>query len=50
VRFLLILLSMLLVPQMVMAGGFESLGLTGTERGIYTVLIFIVAYGFVMAE
>ncbi|MEI7995950.1 MAG: sodium:proton antiporter NhaD, partial [Methylococcaceae bacterium] len=33
-----------------MAGGFESLGMTGTERGIYTVLIFIVAYGFVMAE
>lgn len=33
-----------------MAGGFESLGLTGTERGIYTVLIFIIAYGFVMAE
>ncbi len=33
-----------------MAGGFESLGLTGTERGIYTVLIFLIAYGFVMAE
>ncbi|WAK02766.1 sodium:proton antiporter NhaD [Methylobacter sp. YRD-M1] len=28
----------------------ETLGLTGTERGIYTVLIFIIAYGFVMAE
>jgi len=50
VRFLLILLSALLVPQMAMASGFESLGLTGTERGIYTVLIFIVAYGFVMTE
>ena len=49
-RFLLILLSILLVPEMAMAGGFESLGLTGTERGIYTVLIFIIAYGFVMAE
>lgn len=35
---------------MAMAGGFESLGLTGTERGIYTVLIFIIAYGFVMTE
>ncbi|MDD5579955.1 MAG: sodium:proton antiporter NhaD [Methylobacter sp.] len=33
-----------------MAANFESLGLTGTERGIYTVLIFIIAYGFVMAE
>ena len=49
-RFLLILLSVLLVPQMAMAGGFESLGMTGTERGIYTVLIFIIAYGFVMTE
>lgn len=28
----------------------ETLGLTGTERGIYTVLVFIIAYGFVMAE
>ncbi|MGJ0483701.1 MAG: sodium:proton antiporter NhaD [Methylomicrobium sp.] len=33
-----------------MAGGIESLGLTGTERGIYCVLIFLIAYGFVMAE
>ncbi|MCX7088925.1 MAG: sodium:proton antiporter NhaD [Methylococcales bacterium] len=33
-----------------MASSFENLGLTGTERGIYTVLIFIVAYGFVMTE
>ena len=49
-RFILILLSVLLVPQIAMASGFESLGLTGTERGIYTVLIFIVAYGFVMTE
>jgi Na+/H+ antiporter NhaD/arsenite permease-like protein len=44
------LLSLLLLPGMAMAGGFESLGLTGTERGIYTVLIFIIAYGFVMTE
>jgi Na+/H+ antiporter NhaD/arsenite permease-like protein len=41
---------MLLLPEIVMAGNFESLGLTGTERGIYTVLIFIIAYGFVMVE
>lgn len=33
-----------------MAGGIEGLGLTGTERGIYTVLIFLIAYGFVMSE
>jgi Na+/H+ antiporter NhaD/arsenite permease-like protein len=50
VRFLFVLLSILLLPEMAMAGGFESLGLTGTERGIYTVLIFIIAYGFVMTE
>lgn len=49
-RSLFVLLSLLLLPGMAMAGGFESLGLTGTERGIYTVLIFIIAYGFVMAE
>lgn len=49
-RFLFILLSALLAPGIAMAGGFENLGLTGTERGIYTVLIFIIAYGFVMAE
>ena len=50
VRFLFVLLSALLLPEVAMAGGFESLGLTGTERGIYTVLVFIIAYGFVMAE
>ncbi|WP_175463725.1 sodium:proton antiporter NhaD [Methylomonas sp. MED-D] len=33
-----------------MAEEFKNLGLTGTERGVYTVLIFLVAYGFVMAE
>ncbi|MGZ8190577.1 MAG: sodium:proton antiporter NhaD [Methylococcaceae bacterium] len=35
---------------MASAETFESLGMTGTERGIYTVLIFIIAYGFVMTE
>ncbi len=49
-RFLFVLLSLVLLPGFAMAGGFENLGLTGTERGIYTVLIFIIAYGFVMAE
>lgn len=49
-RLLLVLLSVLLIPQVAMAGGFENLGLTGTERGIYTVLIFLIAYGFVMTE
>jgi Na+/H+ antiporter NhaD/arsenite permease-like protein len=49
-RFLFVLLSLLVLPEMAMAADFETLGLTGTERGIYTVLIFIIAYGFVMAE
>jgi len=34
----------------VMAESFTSLDMTGTERGIYTVLIFLIAYGFVMTE
>ncbi len=49
-RLLLIVAGLLLVPQMAAAAEFTNLGLTGTERGIYTVLIFIIAYGFVMAE
>ena len=49
-RLLLILAGLLLIPEMAMAEEFKNLGLTGTERGIYTVLIFLVAYGFVMAE
>jgi len=50
VRFLFVLLFALLLPEMAMAADFETLGLTGTQRGIYTVLIFIIAYGFVMTE
>ncbi|NOQ63570.1 MAG: sodium:proton antiporter [Methyloprofundus sp.] len=39
------------MPQLAMAEEqIVNLGLTGTERGIYSVLIFIIAYGFVMAE
>lgn len=49
-RLLLILAGLFVVPEMAMAADFANLGLTGTERGIYTVLIFIIAYGFVMAE
>ena len=49
-RLLLIFAGMLLLPGMAMAEEFHNLGLTGTERGIYTVLIFFVAYGFVMTE
>ncbi len=49
-RLLFILLLALLVPQIAMAEEIETLGMTGTERGIYTVLIFIIAYAFVMTE
>ncbi len=49
-RLMLVLAALLFVPQMAFAEDFANLGLTGTERGIYTVLIFIIAYGFVMAE
>ncbi len=49
-RLLLIFAGLLLLPEIAMAEEFKNLGLTGTERGIYTVLIFLVAYGFVMAE
>lgn len=49
-RFLWVMLSLVLLPELAIAGDFENLGLTGTERGIFTVLIFIIAYGFVMAE
>ena len=50
-RLLLVLAGLLFLPQVAMAEeAVANLGLTGTERGIYTVLIFIIAYGFVMAE
>ncbi len=49
-RFLFVLLFALLLPELAMAADFETLGLTGTQRGIYTVLIFIIAYAFVMTE
>ncbi len=49
-RLILVFAGLLFLPQMVMAEEEIVLGLTGTERGIYTVLVFIIAYGFVMAE
>ena len=49
-RILLILAGLLFLPELAMAEEFKNLGLTGTERGIYTVLVFLVAYGFVMTE
>jgi len=51
VRLFLTFAALFAMPQLAMASeSIANLGLTGTERGIYTVLIFIIAYGFVMAE
>lgn len=57
-RLLILFATLLFLPDLAMAeadadvaaGVKKVLGLTGTERGIYTVLIFLIAYGFVMAE
>lgn len=49
-RLLFLLLPLLAMPQLAFASGYELLHLTGTERGIFTVLVFIISYGFVMAE
>lgn len=50
VRYLFVLLVALMLPELAMAAEYENLGLTGTQRGIYCVLIFLIAYGFVMTE
>jgi Na+/H+ antiporter NhaD/arsenite permease-like protein len=50
VRFIFVLIVALFLPELAMAADFETLGLTGTERGVYTVLIFLIAYAFVMTE
>ncbi|MDD2863466.1 MAG: sodium:proton antiporter NhaD [Methylococcales bacterium] len=49
-KFVVLALLALFLPQFAFAEGFQNLGMTGTERGIYTVLIFLIAYGFVMTE
>lgn len=50
IRYVLVFLVALLLPQWAMAEGFANLDMTDTQRGIYTVLIFLIAYGFVMTE
>jgi len=50
IRFVLVLLAAFLLPGWAMAEGFSNLEMTDTHRGIYTVLIFLIAYGFVMTE
>lgn len=54
IRYAIMLLLMLLLPQLALAEEeiekVLTIGMTGTERGIYCVLIFLIAYGFVMTE
>ena len=49
-RKLAYLLLLLALPGVALAEEMEVLGLTGSQRGLYCVLIFIIAYAFVMAE
>jgi Na+/H+ antiporter NhaD/arsenite permease-like protein len=49
-RALLLLSSLLILPEMASAEEAANLGLTGTQRGLYCVLIFIISYAFVMTE
>ena len=47
---LFLLLSLFLLPELASAEEAANLGLTGTQRGWYCVLIFIISYVFVMTE
>jgi Na+/H+ antiporter NhaD/arsenite permease-like protein len=49
-RAFLVFLLLVLLPEISLAMEFDVLGLTGTQRGIYCVLVFIIAYAFVMTE
>lgn len=49
-RALAFLLTLLVLPDLALAEEIDVLGLTGTHRGLYCVLIFIIAYAFVMTE
>ncbi len=49
-RFILILFALLALPGVAAASQWETLDMVTTERGIYCVLIFVIAYILVMAE
>ncbi len=49
-RALLLLSTLLLLPGLASAEEVDVLGLTGTHRGLYCVLIFVISYAFVMTE
>ena len=50
IRSLVLLSLLLFLPELASAEESGVLELTGTHRGLYTVLIFIIAYAFVMTE
>lgn len=50
IRIFLLLASLFLVPDFAFAEGGDNLGLTGTQRGLYCVVIFLISYAFVMTE
>lgn len=50
IRIFLLLASLFLIPELAFAEEGQNLGLTGTQRGLYCVLIFIISYAFVMTE
>ena len=50
IRAFIVLSLLVLLPELASAEEVGVLGLTGTHRGIYTVLVFIIAYAFVMTE
>ncbi|MFZ4653425.1 MAG: sodium:proton antiporter NhaD [Methylococcaceae bacterium] len=49
-RIILLLTTLLFLPEIASAEESANLGLTGTQRGLYCVLIFIISYAFVMTE
>ena len=49
-RIMLLVIVLLGLPELAVAAEFENMGLTGTQRGIYCVLVFVIAYVFVMTE
>ena len=50
IRLLTLIVAGMIIPELALAEDLPTLGLTGTERGIYCVLIFIIAYALVTTE
>jgi Na+/H+ antiporter NhaD/arsenite permease-like protein len=50
IRAFLLLSLLFLMPELASAEEAGVLGLTGTHRGLYCIMIFIIAYAFVMTE